>query len=91
MNDIPSLVYTGSFMLTLIAQSVFITWLVNNTGGSVLMASLNHYAVNISTGLAVSILGLITMDALSVMMSLSYLVIAIVILFRYGWQSLMLE
>ena len=83
MNDIPSLVYIGSFILMLIAQSVFLTWIVNETGGSVLMASLNHYAVNISTGLAVSVFGLITMDALSVMMSLSYLVIAIVISLLY--------
>ena len=83
MNDIPSLVYIGSFILMLIAQSVFLTWIVNETGGSVLMASLNHYAVNISTGLAVSVFGLITMDALSVMMSLSYLGLAIVISLLY--------
>jgi membrane protease YdiL (CAAX protease family) len=30
-NNVPSLEYMGSFMLTVIAQSVFITWLVNNT------------------------------------------------------------
>jgi hypothetical protein len=71
-------------MLTVIAQSVFITWLVNNTGGSVLMATLNHYAVNISTGLVVSVLGLITWDALSIMISLSYSVIAAVLLYLYG-------
>jgi len=90
MKDVPSLGYIGSFMLTVIAQSVFITWLVNNTGGSVLMATLNHYAVNISTGLVVSVLGLITWDALSIMISLSYSVIAIVLLFLYGPRRLML-
>jgi membrane protease YdiL (CAAX protease family) len=84
MRDVPSLGYIGSFMLTVIAQSVFITWLVNNTGGSVLMATLNHYAVNISTGLVVSVLGLITWDALSIMISLSYSVIAAVLFFLYG-------
>ena len=90
MNDIPSLAYIGSFMLTLITQSVFMTWLVNNTKGSVLMATLNHYSVNISSGLAVSVLGLITWDALSILMALSYTLIAIVLFFLYG-PSLMLE
>lgn len=89
-NDVPSPGYMGSFMLTVIAQSVFITWLVNNTGGSVLMATLNHYAVNISSGLVVSVLGLITWDALSIMFSLSYSVIAIALLFLYGPRRLML-
>jgi membrane protease YdiL (CAAX protease family) len=89
-NDVPSLGYMGSFMLTVIAQSVFITWLVNNTGGSVLMATLNHYAVNISSGLVVTVLGLITWDALSIMISLSYSVIAMVLLFLYGPSRLML-
>jgi membrane protease YdiL (CAAX protease family) len=90
MNDVPSPVYMGSFMLTLIAQSVFITWLVNNTGGSVLMATIFHYAVNVSSGLVVSVLGLITWDALSVMESLSYSVIAIILLFLYGPRRLLL-
>jgi membrane protease YdiL (CAAX protease family) len=89
-NDIPSLAYMGSFMLTVIAQSVFITWLVNNTGGSVLMATLHHYAVNVSSGLVVTVLGLITGDAFSIMISLSYSVIAIVLLFLYGPRRLML-
>ena len=89
MNDIPSLVYIGSFLLNLIAQSVFITWLVNNTGGSVLMATLFHYAVNISSGLVVSVLGLITWDVLSIMESLSYSVIAVVLLVLYGPKLLM--
>jgi len=89
-NDVPSLGYMGSFMLTVIAQSVFITWLVNNTGGSVLMATLNHYAVNISSGLVVSVLGLITWDALGIMVSLSYSVMAMVLLFLYGPRRLML-
>ena len=91
MNDVPSLGYVGSFMLTLVAQSVFITWLVNNTGGSVLMATLHHYAVNIFSGLVVSVLGLITWDALSIMESLSYSVIAIVLLLIYGPRRLMPE
>jgi hypothetical protein len=78
----------GSFMLTVIAQSVFITWLVNNTGGSVLMATLQHYAVNISSGLVVTVLGLITWDALSIMISLSYSVIAIALLFLFGPRRL---
>ncbi|UCD44144.1 MAG: CPBP family intramembrane metalloprotease [Candidatus Bathyarchaeota archaeon] len=89
MNDVPSPGYIASFMLTLIAQSVFITWLVNNTEGSVLIATLNHYAVNISSGLVVSVLGLITWDALSIMESLSYSVIAIALLFLYGPRRLM--
>jgi membrane protease YdiL (CAAX protease family) len=90
-NEVPSLGYMGSFMLTVIAQSVFITWLVNNTGGSVLMATLYHYAVNISSGLVVSVLGLITWDALGIMESLSYSVIAIALLFLYGPRRLMLS
>ena len=90
MNDVPSLVYIGSFFLTLIAQSVFITWLVNNTGGSVFMASLYHYSVNLSSGLVVSVLGLITWDTFSIMESVSSLVIAIVLLYLYG-PRLMLE
>ena len=84
MNDVPSLVYIGSFFLTLMAQSVFITWLVNNTGGSVLMASLYHYSVNLSSGLVVSVLGLITLDTFSIMESVSSLVIAIVLFYLYG-------
>ena len=84
MNDVPSVGYMASFMLALMAQSVFITWLVNNTGGSVLMATLYHYAVNISSGLVVSVLGLITWDALSIMESLSNTAIAIALLILYG-------
>jgi membrane protease YdiL (CAAX protease family) len=90
MNDVPSLVYMGSFMLMVIAQSVFITWLVNNTGGSVLMATLNHYALNISAGLVVTVLGLISLDVFSIMISLSNYVIAILLLFIYGPRRLML-
>ena len=89
MNDVPSLGYMVSFMLTLVAQSVFITWLINNTGGSVLMATLYHYAVNISSGLVISVLGLITWDVFSIMESLSYSVIALVLLFKYGPRRLM--
>jgi hypothetical protein len=54
------------------------------------MATLNHYAVNISSGLVVNVLGLITWDILSIMLSLSYSVIAIVLLFLYGPRKLML-
>jgi membrane protease YdiL (CAAX protease family) len=91
MNDIPSLGYMASFILTLTAQSVFITWLVNNTGGSVLMATIFHYSVNISSGLVVSVLGLMTWDAFSIMESLSYTVIALVLLYMYGPRRLMIE
>ena len=82
LNEVPSLTYVGSFMLTLITQSVFLTWLVNNTDGSVLMSTLNHYLVNVSSGLIVTVYGLITWDVLSALESLSYSLIAIVLLFR---------
>ena len=90
LNEVPSLTYVGSFMLTLITQSVFLTWLVNNTDGSVLMSTLNHYLVNVSSGLIVTVYGLITWDVLSTLESLSYSLIAIVLLFRYGKRRLML-
>ena len=77
------------FMLTLLTQSVFLTWLVNNTGDSVLMATLNYYAVNISGGIVVTALGLITWDTLGIMESISYSIIAITLIVLFGPRTLL--
>ena len=80
--------YVFTFMLGVVVESVFITWLVNSTDGSVLMASIFHYSVNISVGLLAAVLGLITYEALGFMEALVYAVIAAVLIFRHGHQHL---
>ena len=80
--------YVFTFMLGVVVESVFITWLVNSTDGSVLMASIFHYSVNISAGLVAAVLGLITYEALGFMEALVYTVIIAVLIIKYGHQHL---
>ena len=83
--------YVLSFMLVCVTESVFMTWLVNSTDGSILMASIFHYSVNMSTGLVTSVLGLITIEVLGLMMALVYGLIIVVLVYRYGYQTLSVE
>ena len=80
--------YVFTFMLGCTVESVFIAWLVNSTDGSVLMASIFHYSMNVSAGLFAAILGLITYEALGLMKALVYSVIVIFLVLRYGRQHL---
>ena len=80
--------YVSTFILGTVTGSVFMTWLYNNTDGSLVMASLYHYSVNIFEALAVAVLGLITWEALSLINGIIYLAISAALVIRYGADSL---
>lgn len=80
--------YIFGFFLGCITESVFMTWLVNSTKGSLVMASIFHYSVNMSVGLFANVLGLITYDALGFIKGSVYVLIIAALVVRYGYQFL---
>ena len=76
-----------SFALGSIATSIIYTWIVNNTGGSMVMASLIHLSTNLGMNI-VFILGLTPPQEYIVISSIMYTVYAIVVTLAAGPSKL---
>jgi len=71
------------FALSCVVQTVFFTWIFNNTRGSLAMASLLHFSLNVSLGL-IAVLGLVPMDKYLWIQSVIYAILAIVVICIFG-------
>ena len=77
-----------SFILLIVFISIIITWIVNNTKGSVLGAIIFHASFNFSLALFVDILGLIQLQWFFLMIIVLYAIYAIILVIIYGYTRL---
>jgi hypothetical protein len=75
------------FALSCVVQTVFFTWIFNNTRGSLAMASLLHFSLNVSLGL-IAVLGLVPMDRYLWIQSVIYAILVIVVICIFGGRRL---
>jgi membrane protease YdiL (CAAX protease family) len=68
-----------AFALVTISSSSLYTWVVNNTGGSMLMASIIHFVMNFASNVVAS-LGLIPLSELYMLTAMLYIVYAALII-----------
>ncbi|MFX1317593.1 MAG: CPBP family intramembrane glutamic endopeptidase [Promethearchaeota archaeon] len=83
--DIPNFL---SFILLTVFISIIITWIVNNTNGSVLGAIIFHASFNFSLALFVEILGLIQLQWYFLAIIILYSIYAITLVIIYGYTRL---
>lgn len=76
------------FILYTVLIAIIITWIVNNTNGSVLGATIFHASVNFSLALFVEILGLIELQWYFLATTILYSIYAISIVIIYGYTRL---
>ncbi|MFX1368668.1 MAG: CPBP family intramembrane glutamic endopeptidase [Promethearchaeota archaeon] len=79
---------TFFFVANTILYSIVITCICNNTRGSVLLASIYHWSVNVWGNYVTSHLGLISWEALNWIMTPITAIIAITLLVGYGPETL---
>ena len=77
-----------AFTLSTIALSILITWVVNNTKGSVLFATLIHYVSNFSNLLVTTGLGLVTTAFYTIAFSILLLIVAVIVVVIFGQRKL---
>ncbi len=77
-----------SFILLTVFISIIITWIVNNTNGSVLGAIIFHASFNFSLALFVEILGLIQLQWYFLAIIILYSIYAITLVIIYGYTRL---
>jgi uncharacterized protein len=78
------------FALSCAVQTVFFTWIFNNTRGSLAMASLLHFSLNVSLGL-IAVLGLVPMASYIWIQSVVYAILVIVVIGVFGGRRLSLK
>ena len=76
-----------SFAATALFSSVLYTWLVNGTGGSLLLVSAFHFSVNFANS-SISIFGCVPDTAYFSIIAVLYALAAAVVIWRYGSSSL---
>jgi membrane protease YdiL (CAAX protease family) len=79
---------TFFFVANTILNSIIITCICNNTRGSVLLASMHHWSVNVWGNYVTSLLGLISWEAMNWIMTPITAIIAIILLAVYGPETL---
>ncbi|MFW9800545.1 MAG: type II CAAX prenyl endopeptidase Rce1 family protein [Candidatus Thorarchaeota archaeon] len=79
---------TFFFVANTILYSVIITCICNNTRGSVLLASMYHWSVNVWGNYVTSHLGLISWETMNWIMTPITAIIAIILLVVYGTETL---
>ncbi|MHA2428767.1 MAG: CPBP family intramembrane glutamic endopeptidase, partial [Candidatus Hermodarchaeia archaeon] len=80
-----------SYIMLIVFISIIITWIVNNTNGSVLGATIFHASFNFSLALFVEILGLIQLQWYFLAIIILYSIYAITIVIIYGYTHLSKE
>lgn len=75
------------FALFCVVQTVFFTWIFNNTRGSLAMASLLHFSLNVSLGL-IAVLGLVPMARYIWIQSVVYAILVVVVIGTFGGRRL---
>ena len=94
---IPSWIISGTpftlestlfFVATTILNSIIVTCICNNTGGSVLLASIYHWSENVWSQYVVSYLGLISWEALRWIRTPIVLILAIMLIVIFGPERL---
>ena len=76
------------FWLIMVCYSVLVTWAYNNTGGSLLIATLFHFAFNFSSDLVTTRLGLLPINGLFGIYMWIYLILAISVIVLTRSQKL---
>lgn len=76
------------FVIYTVFIAIIITWIVNNTNGSVLGATIFHASVNFSLALFVEILGLIQLQWYFLATLVLYSIYATIIVIIYGYTRL---
>ncbi|MFX0167947.1 MAG: CPBP family intramembrane glutamic endopeptidase [Candidatus Hodarchaeota archaeon] len=77
-----------SYIMLTVFLSIIITWIVNNTKGSVLGATIFHASFNFSLALFVEILGLIQLQWYFLAIIILYSIYAITLVSIYGYTRL---
>jgi len=72
------------FWLLLISYSVIVAWSYNGTRGSVLIATLFHFAFNFSIELVSTRLGLVPLESLFAMRTATYIALAVILVLITG-------
>jgi len=76
------------FLVSVVATSIIITWIVNNAKGSVLVATIFHFSVNFSVALFISIFGVIQAEWYYLVTTILYSIYAIIVVSSYGHTKL---
>jgi membrane protease YdiL (CAAX protease family) len=71
-------------MLATVTASILITWVVNNTHGSLLLASFFHTSWNFSLRLVAFAMGLIPIESLEVISTILFAMYAVIVVVRFG-------
>ncbi|MFB0504953.1 MAG: type II CAAX prenyl endopeptidase Rce1 family protein [Candidatus Bathyarchaeia archaeon] len=71
-------------MLSTVPASILITWVFNNTQGSLLLASFFHTSWNFSASLVAVVMGLISVESLQVISIILLAIYAVIVVVRFG-------